>query len=177
MLARGRSLLILSFGTPAAAELASGDLSARFGLRVSLEEADMPEMPRKGGQVNAESLLREVGTRLESTGCGLALGITSQDLYIPGTNFVFGLASGTRAVISVFRLQGQDPLAHRARVLKEAIHEIGHVIGLAHCPNKLCVMDSSNSLADTDRKGTEFCRECASRLEGLAGMKNVPSQS
>ena len=48
--------------------------------------------------------------------------------------------------------------------LKEAVHELGHTLGLAHCPNAKCVMHFSNSLADTDRKGSVLCPVCQRRV-------------
>ena len=39
----------------------------------------------------------------------------------------------------------------------EAIHELGHTYGLGHCADPRCVMWFSNTLSETDRKGTEFC--------------------
>jgi len=35
------------------------------------------------------------------------------------------------------------------RVIKEAVHELGHAFGLTHCENSKCVMHFSNSLQDT----------------------------
>ncbi len=176
MLASKRTLLLLSYGTPAPAEQVAAELAARFGLKVSMEEMQLPELPRRDGQVNADLVLKEVERKVATSGCGTGLGIVTFDLFVPGMNFVFGLSSGAAAVISVFRLQSPDPETHRSRVLKEAIHELGHVWGLGHCTRTLCVMHFSNSLADTDAKGTEFCREHAARLEELASIKDLPSQ-
>lgn len=69
---------------------------------------------------------------------------------------------GRTAVISLCRLAScADPQARRLRTLKEAVHELGHILGLAHCPDAGCVMHFSNALADTDRKGSSLLR-CAS---------------
>ena len=176
MLDSRKSVLLLSYDASAVAEMVSSELSKRLGFRVNAQEGRLPDLPRRDGQINAESLIRELEARLASSGCGIVLGITTIDLYVPGKNFVFGLASSEGAVVSVFRLQSLDPLTHRSRVLKEVTHELGHVLGLEHCPHSLCVMHFSNTLADTDRKGTEFCHECASRLEALTGLDEVPSQ-
>jgi archaemetzincin len=102
----------------------------------------------------------------------LALGITAVDLYVPGLNFVFGLADSRQrcAVISLARLNPEsyglppDPKLFQERALKEAVHELGHLLGLGHCRNPACIMFFSNSLADTDRKGPGFCPECRRRL-------------
>ena len=48
--------------------------------------------------------------------------------------------------------------------VKEAVHELGHTRGLGHCADPRCVMAFSNSLADTDRKGKEFCARCTYKL-------------
>jgi len=46
------------------------------------------------------------------------------------------------------------------RALTEAVHEVGHLLGIGHCPQPTCVMHFSNSLYDTDRKGPTFCSRC-----------------
>jgi archaemetzincin len=92
---------------------------------------------------------------------GYHLVITDVDLYVPNYNFVFGLASGNNAVISIARLAGK---LLQERTIKEAVHELGHLLGLVHCENPECVMCFSNTLADTDRKGTNFCEKCQKKL-------------
>jgi archaemetzincin len=44
------------------------------------------------------------------------------------------------------------------------VHELGHVYGLGHCNRQACVMWFSNTLAETDRKGSRFCPVCARAL-------------
>ena len=98
----------------------------------------------------------------------LLVGIADVDLYVPSLNFVFGEASPRTGVcvISIvrlrqefYRLPSEEELL-RERTVKEAVHEIGHLVGLAHCPDPKCVMHFSNSLPDTDEKSTDFCRLC-----------------
>jgi archaemetzincin len=101
---------------------------------------------------------------------GRVLGVVDQDLYAEGLNFAFGMADrpGRAAVISVTRLRASaDEARFQARMLKEAVHELGHTLGLAHCRHSSCVMYFSNTLADTDRKGADFCAECRARLAAL----------
>jgi len=51
--------------------------------------------------------------------------------------------------------------------VKEAVHEVGHTLGLAHCTNSSCVMFFSNSILDTDRKKSAFCEKCSTFVRGL----------
>lgn len=84
---------------------------------------------------------------------GKVLAVTAADLYADDLNFILGMAGsrGRTAVISLCWLGlGADRQARRLRILKEAVHEIGHSLGLGHCPDPKCVMHFSNALADTD---------------------------
>jgi len=85
---------------------------------------------------------------------------------VPDMNFVFGLASsdGGCAIVSTNRLKSIDPGMFRGRLLKEVVHELGHVFGLSHCPDRRCVMHFSNSLQDTDLKSSEMCSNCLAKL-------------
>jgi archaemetzincin len=96
------------------------------------------------------------------------LGIADVDLYVPDLNFVFGEADPRRgvAVFSLARLRagaGETLLARRAAT--EAVHELGHTYGLSHCDEPTCVMWFSNTLSESDRKGTKFCPAHQKELE------------
>jgi archaemetzincin len=100
------------------------------------------------------------------------LGVAPFDLYVPGMNYVFGEARcpGRVAVISTLRLKTASQTETSllgSRVVKEAVHETGHMLGLKHCSDEFCVMHFSERLADTDRKRDDFCSECRSRLRWL----------
>ncbi|MBD3342132.1 MAG: archemetzincin, partial [Candidatus Lokiarchaeota archaeon] len=49
------------------------------------------------------------------------------------------------------------------RILKEAIHELGHTFNLKHCKSK-CVMQFSESLYEADKKPLEYCSTCKKHL-------------
>jgi transposase-like protein len=50
------------------------------------------------------------------------------------------------------------------RIMKEAVHELGHVFRLSHCETRSCVMHFSNSLHNTDFKQHTFCKRCNASL-------------
>ncbi|MFP4497905.1 MAG: archaemetzincin family Zn-dependent metalloprotease [Vulcanimicrobiota bacterium] len=110
--------------------------------------------------------------------CDLYLGVINEDLYVPGLNFVFGLANpeNRSAIIGLARLNQEfynlssNDTLFLERTVKEAIHEIGHLIKLKHCEDPLCVMHFSNSLPDTDRKTHGFCEE---HKKAINSMKKV----
>lgn len=115
----------------------------------------------------------EILQRIRGDGAKRALGVVDLDLYVPRLNFVFGLADRFRgrAVIALPRLRQEfyglpeDRRLFLQRVVKEAVHELGHTYGLEHCPDRRCVMAFSNSLFDTDYKGETFCRKCLGQLQ------------
>jgi len=103
------------------------------------------------------------------------LGVTDVDLFIPILTFVFGEAQlgDTRALVSTHRLHPEfygmpkDPGLLQERLLKEAIHELGHTFGLRHCTDYQCVMSASHSVERIDLKRAGFCSACAA----AAGIK------
>lgn len=103
---------------------------------------------------------------------GRVLGIASVDLFVPVLTYVFGEAQldGRAAVVSSFRLDEtiyglqDDPVLLRDRLLKEAVHEVGHTLGLVHCRDYACVMHSSTSVEEIDVKTAVLCRTCEAMI-------------
>jgi archaemetzincin len=99
---------------------------------------------------------------------GRVLGISKEDMYTEGLNFVFGQAKikGKVVVVSICRLDPkffhhpEDKELFERRVVKEAIHEVGHMLGLTHCNKKGCVMTFSNTIGDVDKKTQNLCDMC-----------------
>ena len=135
-------------------------------MSVAASKAPEPWSRKRDWQSNAEDVLSEVMAFRVREGVDMALGVTDDDLFVHGMNFVFGLASreAGAAVISVHRLKDDDQSVFMGRVVKEAVHEVGHLHGLSHCDEPSCVMHFSNTLDDTEAKGTTFCPRCQNLL-------------
>lgn len=96
------------------------------------------------------------------------LGVVDADIFGSELSFMFGEAAcpGKVALVSLWRLRPEfygdasNMELFSARALKEAVHELGHTLGLKHCHRSSCAMYFSNSIFDTDRKQGLFCDEC-----------------
>ncbi len=156
---------------PAILQRLASELPKVFpGVQVHSKRVQL-ELPAPRGttlkQYPAEAILNAL-----SPGAAPTLALVDQDLYVTGLNFIFGLAQPEykRALVALPRLREEfygriknQELFH-ARLLKEAVHELGHTLGLKHCPNSHCVMHFSNTLADTDSKRACFCPQCALQI-------------
>jgi archaemetzincin len=149
------------------------DLSTVFNRRITVGKGmHDPDYAfnKKRNQCLSTAILNAVMEQKEYSPYEKILGVVDHDLYVPELNFVFGEASRNTAVISLTRLRQtfyrlpEDQNLFHQRVLTEAVHELGHTYGLGHCSNPRCVMFFSNSLMDTDRKGSEFCQKCKNKL-------------
>lgn len=150
------------------------NLSDIFSAEVYLGESfSLPEYAynKRRAQYLSSQILDNL-SRLKKNNRQKILAIINKDLYCLKLNFVFGEATPLNGVciISIRRLyqsyyglsEDKDLLLRRS--LKEAVHEIGHLLNLGHCPNPKCVMHFSNSLLDTDRKDYQFCNDCKKHL-------------
>jgi archaemetzincin len=148
------------------------NLTDVFEAKVSLGKSQpIPEYAfnKKRGQYYSSEILENLTKFKQGQ---ITLAIIERDLYVPELNFVFGEADSVNqiCIISLMRLNQsyyglpEDKELFLRRSLKEAVHEIGHLLGLGHCPNPKCVMHFSNSLLDTDIKDYRFCDVCQRRL-------------
>ncbi len=95
------------------------------------------------------------------------IGIAQVDLFIPILTHVYGEAQlgGVACVVSTFRLnEGRSGMnisnKYIGRIVKEAVHELGHTFNLRHCPEESCIMHYCRNEEDVDRKSDELCRYC-----------------
>lgn len=119
-----------------------------------IKEAYHPE----GDQYNADILLSHL---LKTKKIDTALWVIQKDLYCKGMNFIFGYAMyHGGAILSTYRLSTPELIE------KEAIHEVGHILGLQHCSNH-CIMQFSNSLWEAKMKPSYLCESCKRKITSL----------
>jgi len=131
-------------------------------------------------QYNSSGLLLQLINDIPSETIKV-LGITTVDLFIPIFTFLFGEAqlNGIGALVSIHRLQNEfygipeDKELLKNRLIKEAIHELGHTFGLIHCFTLRCVMNTSTYVEEIDQKSSRFCRHCEQKIFNWIKEKNI----
>ena len=160
-----------------------------FNLSINVIQEAIPlekaEYNPKRRQYNASKVLTKILYYTQKKQFFRILGVMDDDIYSKPLNFVFGLAMNPKtripelpvaALISITRLRetfyrrAENNALFELRILKEAIHELGHTFSLEHC-NKFCIMRFSNSLADTNKKPPKFCEFCKKKL--VAFFRNL----
>jgi archaemetzincin len=117
-------------------------------------------------QYYSTKILEKLGELLPPEGIKV-IAITDVDLFIPILTYVFGEAQlgGKACIISTSRLKESyhsidSKQIYLHRMLKEAIHELGHTFNLRHCKDHRCIMHYCRGLDDVDRKTEHLCRYC-----------------
>lgn len=119
------------------------------------------------GQYDALGLLRKLIDG-KPKDADRVLALTSVDLFISVLTYVFGEAQldGPTGIVSTRRLDPQayglpaDPARLRQRLLTEAVHELGHNFGLAHCKTPGCAMHGATYVEEIDLKKPALCSLC-----------------
>jgi archaemetzincin len=139
--------------------------------KVIADSVDVPveAFDKKRGQYHSTTILKYIRTYSEQhPEFDRILAIIEVDIYASDLNYVFGEAylSAKAGLISLWRLKPEfykeepDKGELQLRTQKEAIHELGHTLGLQHCPRSYCVMHFSNSIFEVDKKQSLFCDQC-----------------
>jgi archaemetzincin len=158
-------------------------LLAFYGWTVTtLEPLALPKAayyaPRR--RWRAEQLLTFLGPRLPSDGLRV-IGLTAVDISTTNGKIkdwgILGLGElpGRASVISTFRCHRTAVSMKQARdrLAKVAVHELGHTLGLPHCPTRGCLMHDAEGKVSTTDEEYEFCAQCAGRLRSL-GIQGAP---
>lgn len=123
---------------------------------------------KKRNQYNSSVILSDLRFFAANERFHRVLGLVNVDVFLSGLNYVFGEADvlGRVGLVSLWRLkpgfyqENAAPAVFKSRTLKEAVHEIGHTLGVVHCPKSFCAMHFSNSIFDTDKKQSLLCDQC-----------------
>lgn len=123
-------------------------------------------------QYNAAKILTGLEPRLPEY-CCKTIAVTYEDLFIPIFTHVMGEAriGGDIAVISLFRLtensagSSSAPSVIFTRAVKLALHELGHLFALPHCPDARCMMHFSGTAEELDSMDLNFCTYCSTFID------------
>ena len=144
-----------------------------YGYRVKvLQRVDMPPeafyKPRKRYRADKLLVFLEETVALRDD-CDIAVGFTRQDISTTKGKRkdwgIFGLGSvgGTCCVVSTHRLtrKTKDRRLMAIRTVKVVNHELGHVLGLGHCPIEGCLMaDARGTIKTVDNEPGQLCELC-----------------
>jgi predicted Zn-dependent protease len=110
---------------------------------------------------------------------GMIIALTDLPIYSSSDDNILFLFGETHlkhrcGVISTLKLKEQfydrqkDNLLFEQRVIKETVHEIGHLlIGFTHCDEESCVMRFSKDIDGIDKKSYYLCETCKSKLNKI----------
>jgi len=110
---------------------------------------------------------------------GMIIVLTDLPIYSSSDDTILFLFGETHlkhrcSVVSTLKLKEQfydrqkDNVLFGQRVIKEIIHEIGHIlIGFTHCEENSCVMRFSKDIDEIDKKSYYLCETCKTKLSKI----------
>jgi archaemetzincin len=150
-------------------------LTAELSVRVQ-REPSVP-LPREAyyparGRYRADALLNFLRPRVRPP-VDRVLGVTEVDISTAAHGRedwgVLGLGDmpGPCCVVSRFRCRrnARDASQVLRRMVTTCVHEVGHTLGLEHCPDTRCLMtDARGTVSTVDQTDGRLCNACRARL-------------
>jgi archaemetzincin len=170
------NIFLISFGNfdQGILDAVAGDVSIEFGIPVRIRDSNLDlsefyDAARR--QYNGTGLLKKIDSSFAYSR-GKTIAMFRVDLFIPILTYIFGQAylNGRAGIVSVYRLANEryglkpDEKILTDRLRKEVVHELGHMFGLVHCSDPLCVMRSSTYVEDIDQKEHRLCGSCRNNI-------------
>jgi len=162
-------------------------LITTYNLKVVvLDHIDLPESAfttRRSPRYRADSLLHYQRSIIPDS-ISIIIGLTHKDIsstkmdpttlnvkepqhiYVDWGIFGLGELGGESCIVSTNRLRN-DASSKRyfTRLMRISTHEIGHVLGLPHCPTPKCVMNDANeSIKTIDKSTGDLCDNCWTKI-------------
>jgi len=176
------SIRVVPVGAPeprllrAAATALERELHVACSIATSRVDPAFAHSPERN-QYHSSALIEHLAR--SNTQDATLLGVTEVDLFIPILTFVFGEAQlgGSIALVSYHRLTQEfyglpkDEGLLTERLIKEAVHEVGHTVSLTHCDDYECVMAASHSVEWLDLKGASLCAHCRRTIAPWQAMR------
>ena len=163
-------LLLLSETDAHLIEVLSGNLEKTFNRKVEVRQRliNLKFAYNRGRYQYLSPKILSRLRRIRKDPGDKIMGIVAVDLYSEGYDFVYGEADVNAGVatLSFARLclidadNQQAAKIFEERVLREAIHEMGHLFGLLHCSDPKCVMRTCTCEEEVDEAGNALCNEC-----------------
>lgn len=136
----------------------------------------------KSPRYRADSLLLDLRRNINDS-LDYILGLTNRDISTTKRNrdgeikepkfkysdwgiFGLGYRPGPTCVVSIYRLKNNNSSLFMSRLKKVCTHELGHNLGLKHCPNYKCVMmDAAETIKTIDLVNFELCNDCLEEIK------------
>ena len=107
------------------------------------------------------------------------VGVSSENLFRGGSNFLFGGTDGSYGVITYYNFTAEinNELSDRSRLvkrlLKQALSSVNFTFDIPRCKTPYCARAYPHSVAEHDAKSDDLCRVCKGHLEKyLTGLKD-----
>ncbi|MBL0330786.1 MAG: Zn-dependent protease [Bacteroidetes bacterium] len=177
------AILPFSGVDPTYSKLLKSEIELFYSCEVTvLKEHTLPAFafyqPRN--RYKADSLLKYLKLSLPKD-YNLIIGITGtdistkDDIHEDWGVFGLGFMGGPSCIISDFRLKKSaiDKKHLQQRIIKVALHELGHTLGLPHCTssNKCLMKDANGTIKSVDEEEKQLCESCKIKLASFRTIK------